>query len=1617
MPRAKYTGSLLAILMALAFAVAFPDLVGLLGHDACFLAVIPSVAAALCWGFWGSLITWLLLIPVSMAVFAIRDIPIDSLAVSPYDPQDLATTLLVVLAIGYLAELHRQLRTRLKEATDNAAKLQLSRAQLQSSLDASQDAIVLIDTNRTVVALNAVSAHFSKVMTGRYPDIGSDFAECLDEPAREIASKLFDEAMTGHTAVRDKHETVVNGETRLFRVTAYPVVTDKGEVEGVCLYANDITDDARSIATREHEISLLNRVIDAIPIPVFYKGLDGRYAGCNSLYAELLGCTREDVVGRTLGEIVNDPESDKYRETDTKLLADGGRHVYEGPAAFGPGRLQKTIVLAKASFSNDAGEIAGIVGTITDITERKTAEDALRQSEAMFRLVFDKSPIGAAIVSLDWTITRVNEQLCEFLGYPEDELVGMSIDQLLHPEDVEEARNRLDQLLNGECDHLYAESRYIRKNGATVWGYRSVRLLRSDDGRPLHFITKVQDTTAQEALRRSEEDYRLLVEHQTDLVVKVDPDGQFLFVSPSYCQMFGLEEKDLLGKPFLPLVHEDDRASTLEAMKDLFRPPYECSVQQRAKTRHGWRWLAWACKAVTNSDGEVIEIVSVGRDVSEQVKTQQALQASEQRYHTVFASARDAMFVLRDDTFVDCNEQACTLFETTRDEIIGQGPCIFSPSHQPDGRPSVAAALGYIQAATRGEAQFFEWQHCTSSGEIRDTEVTLSPLEINGEEHLLAVVRDVTARRQDEHALKESQRKLSTLMSNLPGMAYRCTIGGEWVMEYVSDGCKELTGYGESELVGNASASYGELIHPDDRAYVTEKITLAVADRTAYKLSYRIRSRTGTEKWVWEQGRAVYDDDGSAVALEGLVIDVTGQKQAELELRLSDAILRQLPDAIIVTDGKRHITHWLGAAESLFGYTEEDVAGKAPQIVSPSPSADRLQESLEATLAQSGSLHMETVCRRKDGTTFPVDMTVKTLADAHGRMVAHIGVVRDITERRAAEDLLRDSEQKFRLLFESAPLGIVSFNARGDILDVNQRLMTILGLPSRDRAQSHTLDTLPRLSGTAFVDDVRSSLQSGQPVARELSCQLAWGGKEHLRYLLTPVRDDAGALTGLQAMIEDITDRMLSEQELRKLSAAVNQSASAICITDTNGRIEYTNPRFSQITGYGVMELVGRSTSLLKSGRHTDDFYREMWATISSGQVWSGLVQNRRKNGEFYWERKLISPVFSDDGRIMNYLSTSEDITTELLTQAKLSESEKMAAVGMLAAGVAHEFKNYLGGIIGNASFALEEIPEAEKLSRDTLEQIIQMGEKANQVAMSLLTYSKARPDDRSREDLRKLIRDTISLVEKELRIRSIELVTYFQDVPEVVVSASKIQQLLLNLIINAEHAISSSGVITVALLCDSDYVYLKVGDTGTGISPEHLHRVFDPFYSTKGAWGKDKLVGTGMGLPICRNIAREHGGELTIQTRVGVGSTFTLTLPINAAEIEAEPVHTPQGAAPRVLIFSLDTTIMRDYFEDACAAGVELLLSDSIADLVDDLAAVADVAVCDARFSGKVELLMFVEKCMASNVPYVTVNCGAMEYQLSDIYDHARANFADIPAFERLLERLGLGRTAALHA
>lgn len=378
----------------------------------------------------------------------------------------------------------------------------------------------------------------------------------------------------------------------------------------------------------------------------------------------------------------------------------------------------------------------------------------------------------------------------------------------------------------------------------------------------------------------------------------------------------------------------------------------------------------------------------------------------------------------------------------------------------------------------------------------------------------------------------------------------------------------------------------------------------------------------------------------------------------------------------------------------------------------------------------------------------------------------------------------------------------------------------------------------------------------------------------------------------------DVTTQRQTEQALRKVSMAVEQSPSSVIVTDVQGRIEYVNPKFTELTGYTAEEVLGQNPRILKSGETPVEEYRKLWSTITAGGVWRGEFHNKRKDGTLFWERASISPVRDASGTITNFVAVKEDITAQKTLEAQYLHAQKMEAVGRLAGGIAHDFNNMLSVIVGYTDSAMAELDPHDPMYAD-LEQVRAAAFRSAELTRQLLAFSRRQTILPVVLDLgaqvagmegmlRRIIGEDINL---EIRSQA--------DVWPVFMDPSQIDQVLANLVVNARDAMPRGGRLIIEIgnieLTDEYaaihagctpgcYVLLTVSDTGIGMDKDTLEHVFEPFFTTKGE-GK----GTGLGLATVFGIVKQNGGYINVYSETGHGSTFRVYLPRHTGAVPEE--------------------------------------------------------------------------------------------------------------------------------
>jgi len=421
------------------------------------------------------------------------------------------------------------------------------------------------------------------------------------------------------------------------------------------------------------------------------------------------------------------------------------------------------------------------------------------------------------------------------------------------------------------------------------------------------------------------------------------------------------------------------------------------------------------------------------------------------------------------------------------------------------------------------------------------------------------------------------------------------------------------------------------------------------------------------------------------------------------------------------------------------------------------------------------------------------------------------------------------------------------------------------------------------------------------------------------------VEKDVQIVSELADMAWDIVLRKRAEEELMRLISAVEQSAESIVITDINGTIQYVNPTFERVTGYPIQEAVGQNPRILKSDKQDEDFYRQMWKTLLSGNHWTGRLVNKKKDKTLFTEEASISPVFDKSEKIINFVAVKRDITKEIQLENQLRQAQKMESIGTLAGGIAHDFNNILSAILGYSDLIKMEQPEGSEIYDDAT-QIEQASHRARDLVTQILTFCRMKETEFEPIRIDIIIKEALKLLRSSIPT-TIEIKSRIENIRELVLADStQIHQIIMNLCTNACHAMEDKGGILKVNLSvkKANHVYgldttkmeekkflkLVVKDTGYGISEEIIENIFDPYFTTK-----DLGEGTGLGLSVVQGIVKSYGGDIAVTSSPGEGTEFTIHFPVTEMEKKKKTVtesDSIEGGNEKILLIDDEPNILK---------------------------------------------------------------------------------------------------------
>jgi len=1138
-------------------------------------------------------------------------------------------------------------------------------------------------------------------------------------------------------------------------------------------------------------------------------------------------------------------------------------------------------------------------------------QDIPEELETGFNNLFENLPIGVAITTSEGITVDANPALITMLGYDsrEEALRTPVSDHYMDPADRERFLLARKKGVVTDFDVLLK-----RKDGTPIWVSINSAGQTTQSDLP-HLLTTFRDITDRKQVEEERAQLIAILETTSDLVSIATLDGQISFMNIAGKRLVGWAEDENLDRHSIPDIHPDWASDVVRtdgipaAIKNHVWEG-ETALLRSDGTEIPVSQVIMAHKA---PNGEVEFLSTIMRDITDRKLAEKELRESEERYRALFDHADDAIFLIYDDKFVDCNDKTLEMFGRTREEIIGRTPADFSPEMQLYGRKSREEAQLRLTAALAGNSQLFEWEHFRPDGMPFFVEINLTPINLKGEDHIFAVVRDITERRNTERSFRLAQYSIEHSPEGI------LLIGSDGKFLSVNNAACQLADYSRDELLGMSVYD----IAPEITEESWPSFWRELREEGSRTFEGGLIVRGGHISPI-EVTANIQEYEGDEFIF-GSLRDISSRKQAESTLQQSEEKYRLLADNVSdvlwILGVDLRWTYLSPSVERQRGFSvEEAMALKLEDVIAPSSLEyvrqvlrEEQQIELEDGFDPLRTRTLEIEIYRKDGTTIWTESKVSILRDENGILIGFLGISRDISDRKKTEEALRFSEQRFETVFKSSPDPIIiSSMQTGLLVEVNEgferltdyKAEEVIGQKALDLdlwAEPEQRDTLLALiRSEGRVKDFEMQYRTKQGVLRdaELAAEII----------------DLHGESHLLIVVRDITDRKKAENDLRAKEAqealVLRSLPMAFYIAQPFGGYGgmWVSEQIDTISGFTAEEFE-KNIDLWVSRLHPEDRDRALaeFDTVTERNAIVIEYRWQSADGEYKWFMDNAVLIRDEHGEPKEIIGTWLDITERKKTEQELREkdeqlvqSQKMEAVGQLAGGVAHDFNNMLSVIMGYSDLAFHKLDQADPLRRN-FEHIQAAAEKAARLTQQLLIFSRKQTVQPKALDLNTIVNSTGKMLHRLIGEDIVLKTELAKKLGIIKADQGQIDQIIVNLAVNARDAMPQGGELVIRTedvdigegqtsahkdIEPGPYVNLTISDTGYGMDEATVSRIFEPFFTTK-----VKGKGTGLGLATVYGIVQQSGGFIHVQSEQGEGTTFEIFFPRVEETIEAEEV------------------------------------------------------------------------------------------------------------------------------
>jgi PAS domain S-box-containing protein len=1315
----------------------------------------------------------------------------------------------------------------------------------------------------------------SEILTGiRAEDaIGKSIREIFpDEPWRRRAEKVYRKVLKTQQSQTFVNDYDIDGRHYVFEISAYP------SRSGIAVFVKDITEHKQMEETLREAEEEKSTLLEEAPVGIINADLEGKITYVNKRFELESGYLREEIVGKNslqLGWFSADTTKYLAERIAARLRGDPAKH-WETQFKCKDGHwiwieLEGKIIIR-------LGVPVGFQIIASNITERKQAEEALRQSEERYRTILEETEDSYFEVDLGGHLTLVNSATCSKLGYSKEELIGMSYKKTTLEDDIDSVFRIFNEVYRTGKPNKNCVWTTVCKDGTHRLIEHSAFPLKNDKGEIIGFRGVGRDITerkqAEEKLQRSKEKYRALFDSSVIGTLVVDAETMKVMIgNQAAVKMFGFSSaEEGTGVNLLDFVPPEEREKALELLKrELFEQNSRRAFDLQAVTKDGRTiWISATGARIMHKDR--LAGLLCFTDVTERKQAEEALRRSEERYRTILEEMEDSYFEVDLGghlTFV--NSATCRALGYSREELIGKSYKDYTAEEDIESVFQIFNEVYKTGVPNKG----FAWKTIRKDGVQGFAETSVSPLRNDKGEIIgfRGVGRDVTERKQTEEALQAERNKLQSVID---AMQDALTI---------QDRDYNIIYQNEPARISSGDGRLGEKCY---RVYEgNESICEDCPVEKAFKdgkphTSERQRVLPSGELSFWETtANPIRDAGGKVISCLEIGRNITDRKKQEQaladELTRRRILVDQSLDGIHLLDEDARVVEANQRFAEMLGYTPEEVQELHTWDWDKNFPPEKILE-MGRNVDEKG-LHLETKHTRKDGSVIDVDISISKITYGGQRLIFCIS--RDITERNRAEEALRQSEEKYRALFDSAVVGTIVIDAETTKLIVaNQAAAEMLGFSSPEELVGlDALTNIPPEDKEGISElMVKDLFEQDLRKTREFRVTTKDGREIWISANASRIIHE-GKLAGLISFT-DITERKRAEEALRlaaqEWSRTFDSISDAISIHDKDFRILRANKAFADLFRKDFNEIINIYCYELHKGKEPRSGCPHQH-TLTTGKPASTEFYESHL-GKYLVES--TSPIFNEQGEVVATVHITRDITEQKRQNERLMMTDRLASLGEMAAGTAHELNNPLTSIIGFSQLLMEkEVPDD---IRDDLKLIHSEAQRAANVTKDLLTFARKHAPMKQPNQINSIIEDVLQLRAHVQKNRGIEIERHLApDLPEIMVDYFQMQQVFLNIIINAEYFMTEAhkkGTLTITTKKQNNSMMISFADDGPGISSENLTRIFDPFFTTKEA-GK----GTGLGLSICHGIVIEHGGQIYVRSQLGKGTTIFVELPIKS--------------------------------------------------------------------------------------------------------------------------------------